>query len=475
MSSKKQTPIRDALTMASYTLLTTAPCVSQASGNQFLEIDPWQSDSGSSWYGDPWKIDSAVLFYAERNRVKVLEPVIAGRKAIGDDEYLNLKLVGDTMTGATPNGATATDRTQTFTTASGNSNYSAAPNETPLRHFSDSRLSLSADWEKPYSRTFRSVWGASFSRETDYTSMGLSSTLSWDFNNKLTTLSTGLSGSFDFVQPSGGAPEGLALTPKFLSFNSPTSANLTQTITAASGGQSANAVSSGENSGGEGSGVGLFGGKSKILADAMIGITQVVNRRTLMQLNYGFGRSSGYLTDPYKIVSVVDGVSGETVAYRYEQRPGTRIRQTVYWKTVVHLPEDIVHFSYRYYWDDWGIRSNTFDLQYRLELWHGNYLSPHFRYYTQTAADFYNFSLIQGEPLPTYISADYRLAAMISKTVGLKYGIPLGKDGEFSIRGEYMWQTGDSHPADAIGIQKTENLYPGLQAYIFQLGYSYKF
>ena len=34
----------------------------------------------------------------------------------------------------------------------------------------------------------------------------------------------------------------------------------------------------------------------------------------------------------------------------------------------------------RFYRDDWGMRSNTFDLKYRDELEDGAYLQPHIRY-----------------------------------------------------------------------------------------------
>ncbi|MFN2111115.1 MAG: DUF3570 domain-containing protein, partial [Anaerolineae bacterium] len=209
--------------------------------------------------------------------------------------------------------------------------------------------------------------------------------------------------------------------------------------------------------------------------DGIIGVTQVVNRRTLMQLNYSLGVSSGYLTDPYKIISMIDGTTGTTVDYRTELRPDSRLRQSFYWKTVYHLSEDVIHFSYRYYWDDWGIRSNTFDLHYHFDLGSDFYLEPQFRYYTQSAADFYHHSLVDGAALPSYASADYRLAEMTSKSYGLKLAMAVGKDGELSARVTYMKQTGNSHPADAIGVQRNLDLYPGLDAVYGQLGYTFTF
>jgi hypothetical protein len=194
-----------------------------------------------------------------------------------------------------------------------------------------------------------------------------------------------------------------------------------------------------------------------------------------MQLNYSLGVSSGYLTDPYKIISMINGTTGKTVDYRTELRPDSRLRQSVYWKAVYHLNEDVIHFSYRYFWDDWGIRSNTVDLHYHFVLGDDFYVEPQFRYYTQSAADFYHHSLVDGASIPRYASADYRLAEMKSTSYGLKLAMAIGKDSEVSARVTYMKQTGNSHPADAIGVQRILDLYPGLDAVIAQLGYSFTF
>ncbi len=428
MQLKQPRRIYDALATASCTLLTAAPHAGLAA--------------------DPWKVDSGMLIYAEQDRVNVVEPAVSARSSLGDDEFLSFKLVYDTMSGATPNGASATDKPQSFTSASGQSQYTVDANKLPTRSFSDSRFAGSVDWEKPLSRYMRTILGASLSSETDYTSLGLSANFAWDINNKLTTLAAGVALSDDLVQVRGTIPDGLTQVPAY----TPT----------ANGGE------------GDGEGEGMAS-KSKTLTDLLLGVTQVVNRRTLTQLNYSYGQSNGYLTDPYKILSVVDGTSGETLDYRFEKRPDTRTRQAIFWKSVLHLPQDVVHFSYRYYWDDWNVQAHTFDLTYRFDTGNQWYLAPHLRYYTQTAADFYKHSLVDGQTLPQFASADYRLAAMKSMTYGLKVGLPIDAKSELGMRVEYMQQTGDNHPGDAIGVQRSQDLYPGLNAYIISLTYKTDF
>ncbi len=65
----------------------------------------------------------------------------------------------------------------------------------------------------------------------------------------------------------------------------------------------------------------VAGDQSKDVLDFLVGVTQVINRSTLVQLNYSLSQSDGDLTDPYKIISVVDPVTGAACAGTSRQRP----------------------------------------------------------------------------------------------------------------------------------------------------------
>ena len=421
--------------------LTVATC-------SLLSID--SAYAGYLDYDSLWIVDAATLLYSEQNRVDVVEPVLQIKKEIGENEFVTVKFVYDAMSGATPNGATPSSTPQTFTSPSGESKYTAAAHALPLVSFTDARAAVSADWELPLSRTLRSQYNANFSSETDYSSMGASASLLWDVNNKLTTLTAGADASLDQVKPTGGMPA--ELSP--ITMNTASTKNISARETEAGGG-------------GSGS-----GSKSKTAYDLLVGVAQVLTRRTLMQLNYSVGKSSGYLTDPYKIVSVVDS-NGATLNYLHERRPDTRMRNTLYWKTVYHLPEDVVHLSYRYYWDDWDIKSSTVDLTYRLQLGTHFYLEPHYRYYTQTAANFFTHAIVGNVPM--YASADLRLAALQSNTVGLRFAHQWNTDTSWGLGFDYMRQTGNAYPADAIGALKNEALFSDLKTTSVTADISMKF
>ncbi len=389
-----------------------------------------------------WDIDTAVLFYSESDgRVSAFEPAIYASKDLGDGELIDLRLVVDVLTGATPNGAHASSVAQTFTTPSGTGTYTAQPGETPLDNsFKDTRVAAGVDWTLPFNRLQRVKLGLNFSTEYDYQSLGASATYLQDFNNRNTTLSAGLSYSNDTISPVGGVPTPL------------------------------------DNMRAAGTGTNRVGGDdTKTVTDFILGITQVISRKTLVQLNYSLGMYDGYLTDPYKIVTVVDPATGlpatsafvnGDLPYIYEKRPDSRQINSLYFKTVHSLTRDVINFSYRYFWDDWGIRSNTFDLKYRYEIGRG-YLQPQLRYYLQDAADFYVHNLELGAALPDTVSSDYRLAKMTTTTLSLKYGHAVGENSEWSIRAGLMNQSVDD--GDVPAGEET----PDTDAIIVNAGYSF--
>ncbi len=65
---------------------------------------------------DRWDFDTALLYYGEDNeRVRSLSASVLARRDFDDDRYLDLGLNVDSLTGASPSGAIATDEPQTFT------------------------------------------------------------------------------------------------------------------------------------------------------------------------------------------------------------------------------------------------------------------------------------------------------------------------------------------------------------------------
>lgn len=402
--------------------------------------------SGAAAPGE-WDVKTGLLSYSESGRVNVVEPIASATKVTESGAILTLRALFDSITGSSPTGAAPSSNSQTFTSPSGNNTYTVQPGELPMRDMRDMRYAFGIDYEHELSRLYTNTITADVSSETDYFSLGVSDTVKRDFNNKLTTVSAGIGFTADTVAPGGGAPVEMAL------FSDP--------------------APTGESE-----------EKSKTTANLLLGVTQILSRRALTQLNLSYASSSGYLTEPYKFLSVVNDDGTQTLdpsatganpyAYRYEKRPGTRNSTALYWKWQYHLPEDVVYVSYRYFSDDWGINAHTADVKYRYELGGNMYLQPHLRLYQQTAADFYQPYLLDSAGVPQYASADLRLGEMTSRTIGLKFGMPLS-NGEFTARVEQMVQEGNSHPSGTPTALQNYDLYPTLTATFVQLGYRFKF
>jgi len=412
---------------------------------------PSIANAASTSDENAWEFDSTVLLYSETDRVSAIEPVISARKQFSEDEFLNLKFVFDALTGASANGATASANPQTITNASGHASFTVGANETPLdQSFRDTRVAISGSWEQALARLSKISFGGNFSREFDYQSISANTSVSHDFNQRNTTLNYGISFATDTISPIGDIPVPLSI------LEGPTPKGVAKADRDADS-------------------------ETRTTIDFLIGVSQVITRRTIMQFNYSLGDSSGYHTDPYKIISVVDGTTGDTLSlaaggYRHEGRPEDRQKQSLYWQTKHHFNEDIVDISYRYFWDDWGVKSHTIDFRYRWKFLDSkSYLEPHIRLYSQEAADFYVHSLVAGTATPAFATADYRLGEFDGTTIGIKYGKQLSGGHNFSIRAEFLTQEGDSSPSDAIGSQKTQDLFPTIDAVVVQASYSFNF
>ena len=403
--------------------------------------------------GDTGKVDSSLLIYSETNRVKLAEGVVELTNPIDEKKSYLLRGIFDVLTGASPNGATPSSHIQTFTGASGNAGYSAPAGSIPLDNtFSDRRFAFDGSLIDQLNRLTVVNIGGHLSWERDYSSLGVNGAASRDFNRKNTTVGVSASYSHDTVSPIGGAPVALSSMPP------PT-----------------NVV--GGDGEGEGEGGGSGPGIGKNVGDVVVSMSQVLGRQTLLQMNYSFDWSSGYLTDPYKLLSVVGDESsaapGEPVDYLYEKRPDVRNKQALYGELRQYIKGAAADVSYRYFWDDWGIRSHAVDLVTYIPLPRHHSLEPHVRWYRQSQADFFHTYLVQFQAPPQFATADARLAAFDAWTFGLKYSLPVGEADQIGFSAEYYEQKGTRAPPNPIGILADYDLFPALNVFMVRVGFSH--
>ncbi len=402
-----------------YALLSTATC-------SLLTAMPVAAiESGVE---QPWRADIGTVQYSEEDRITVNGITARLKRQISEESSLSLRSTYDSVSGSSPTGAV---KIQSRSGASG---------AAYLTSFSAKRTSVGADWDGQIDALTRLTVTADRSMQSTYESWGVGTTVAKDFNLRNTTLVAGIGYGKDLAKPKGGIHYGLSsIADSKLRLQEDTKDQL----------------------------------------DLQLGVTQVVTSSTLLQLNFVHSKAEGYMTNPYKVVSVVNAITGSTGDYDpiYEKRPRVRNSNALYAQLNQHLGSGIAYVSYRHVSDDWGIRSHTLDLKYRQPLGERTYVQPHVRYYQQTAAHFYRSMLTNTEManLPQYASADYRLANLHTITLGMKVGYRPRFGGELSIRAELIRQNGETRPRDAVGIQREAGVFPTLKASMVHVAYTLPF
>ncbi len=276
--------------------------------------------------------------------------------------------------------------------------------EVPLAEINDRRTAWTADFSRQFGRVNLSL-GAAHSRENDYTSTGFSFNTLTDFNQKNTTLLVGLAGARDHI----------------LVFYRPDRA-------------------------------------AKRTSDVILGVTQLLDAKTSIQFNLSYGRATGYLSDPYKLIQKrTEILPGLFLPLAFgENRPDSRDKWIVYgcYNHTVDRLRGAVEGSYRIYHDSFGVTSQTLGLAWFQQLGSQLVVSPSLRFYQQSAADFYRVSLDNTSIIPDagpnpagpFYSADYRLTKLRTVTGGVK--LIWTPRGTFKI--DFAWERYEMKGRDGV-------------------------
>lgn len=176
--------------------------------------------------------------------------------------------------------------------------------------------------------------------------------------------------------------------------------------------------------------------RSKTGDDLILGLTQLISPQMSVTANVSYGRSTGFLSDPYKVVSttMLDLDPG-TYYTPPENRPREKDKVSVFLGANRHFDklDGALDASYRFYHDTFGINSHTVELKWIQRIGTHFTVEPLARYYRQSAADFYYYdldkagivtsydpSLETGTGKAPYYSSDYRLSRLETVNLGLK-------------------------------------------------------
>ena len=230
------------------------------------------------------------------------------------------------------------------------------------------------------------------SEEDDYESDAVAVSGEWDINTGLTTLSAGLSYASDTIEPTDATAFGRVLQEYR---------------------------------------------RSRSLS---LGVSQVIDRSSVVFVGLGATTHTGYLSDPYKLRDI-------RPRKRFERALAVRYRR------FLNNLRASLHVDYRYYTDDWSIASHTLHTSWYQNVGTSFQLVPNVRYYSQTNADFFRSVDDYSLPLVVEQSSDFRLASYGAVTAGLKgvihfpdWSVTISID-RYSASEKYGLKPGLEHPA----------------------------
>lgn len=285
------------------------------------------------------------------------------------------ELVHDAVSGATPSGAPPPNQWYFPFGSIGDTNSSAVP----LQHMEDERNSIS--FQVPVTLGINTLTPQfAYSQESDYKSTGAALNYSLALFEKNTILTFGWAHTWDQVLD-------------------------------------AQPVRQWQDKSGD---------------DFLIGCNQLLGPKTVLGLNLTYGMANGYLNDPYRLTFGVNDpqffVSDPSGGP--EQRPDYRNKAVVRASITQFITpvNASVEGAYRYYHDTYGLDAHTVELAWYQNIGKHVVLSPMFRYYYQSEANFY-YEILPDTyaTAPTHFSPDWRLSQMQTFTAGVNLAVKATK------------------------------------------------
>lgn len=177
--------------------------------------------------------------------------------------------------------------------------------------------------------------------------------------------------------------------------------------------------------------------KTKKAQNYTFSISQILSRKSLLQLIYDFRVESGYNASPYRRAKLV---SGTDVLALDENHPLTRNRHAIgvkynYYFTKMKLASAV---SYRLYQDSWGVLSHTIEERLTKELTRKFETALSLRFYTQEKASFYQ-DYYRGDPGAFY-TGNNTLATYSSYSVAIRPAYNLTDKTSVALKAEYFLQ-----------------------------------
>jgi hypothetical protein len=172
--------------------------------------------------------------------------------------------------------------------------------------------------------------------------------------------------------------------------------------------------------------------------------SQIINARMQVLFLVDLAYQQGFLSLPFNRIYFNDNTAG------IENLPGSRLKFPVSIRMNYFLGDlTILRTFYRYYQDDWGLKSHTAEIETAVKITPFVSVSPFYRFYTQSAVDYFA-GFREHDVANHFYTSDYDLSAFHSHFAGagFRFISPDGLIGIHSLNtieiryGHYSRQTG---------------------------------
>ena len=171
---------------------------------------------------------------------------------------------------------------------------------------------------------------------------------------------------------------------------------------------------------------------------ASISLSQIISKTTQISLFSDIVYQTGWLANPMQRVYFADksnfyiGTASSIPFYTEERNkdvfqladdierlPNNRLKIPIGIRFNQYITENLVLRSYyRYYFDDWGITGHTINAELAVKMGQKFTVYPNYRFYTQTAADYFA-PFEQHQSTEEFYTSDFDLSRFSASQIGL--------------------------------------------------------
>jgi hypothetical protein len=201
-----------------------------------------------------------------------------------------------------------------------------------------------------------------------------------------------------------------------------------------------------------------------------LGLTQILSKNIISQLDFSFINMDGYMLDGYQVIRIINGNSFRVLE---PVEPDKRVRKSVGLRTNIGISKNSsLQLGYRYYWDTWDIKSNTIDVEFKTHLSTMVNMTLGLRQYFQTKAYFFKSEYLTPEP---FMGVDSKLNSGYTNDVSIGFtfkgdksiNFPLLSSDKFTLITNFGFY--HRHTDSPDWIMRLSDLY----AYLFTLGFKF--